>query len=171
MSIGATDTDTTQVDELHGELRKLIKLNGLKKAIIRLRSLNNSKEDDRVMDTYEHIIVAVVQVYGVTEKQLYEDVGKFVATDARRSAYVLLNKHLNYTQANIAVQFGKKREAVNWSMMEFNKMIKDDFYKDSFRKRHEEVEKIVEQNINKRLPQIDNKPDKPLLNKTKKDKS
>jgi chromosomal replication initiation ATPase DnaA len=149
MVTGEPDTDTIQFDELHGELRKLIKANGLKKAIIRLRSLNNSKE----IDIYERIIKAVIQVYGVTETQLYEDVGKYVATDPRRTVYVLLQKYLNYTQANIGLQFGKTREAVNWAIMEFNKMIKDNSKVAaivSFKQKHEQVERMIETHINKK---------------------
>lgn len=145
------EIDITQLDELHAEYRKLIKNNGLKKAIIKLRSLNNNNEEEsRNIDTYEQIIKAVIEVYGVTERQLYEDVGKFVATDARRSAYVLLNKHLKYTQQNIGVQFGKTREAVNWAMMEFGKMIKDESPVPAivaFKKKHREAERLVEERI------------------------
>jgi chromosomal replication initiation ATPase DnaA len=156
MGVDAEDTDTNHMTELNGEVLELVKKNGWKKAIIKLRSLNSNKEKVQEIDTYEHIIQTVVQVYGISEKQLYEETSKFVATDARRTAYVLINKYLNYTQTNIGTQFGKTRVAVNWAMLEFNKMIKDEggFYID-FQKKHKEAETVVLERLRKEAEAIE----------------
>lgn len=142
---------TQKAESLFDEINKMIKTYGLEKALIHLRSINMGSVDIQALDDikiYEFIINTIIAAFNVSENQLYNDRGKFVATDARQSAYVLISKHLKYSQESIATQFSKSRSSVAMAMVKYEEMISDDFYKD-YQQKHTMADKEVDAYVNR----------------------
>src|SRR3990172_9400972 len=111
---------------LFNEINKLIKKVGLSKAVLQLKSINkNQKKMVGDLATYEFIIRTVIHSFGITETQLYDDKGKFTATDARRTSYYLIRKYLRYSSESIAMQFNKGSSTVRESIIELETMMQD----------------------------------------------
>lgn len=142
---------TLQTEALFDEINKLIQNHGLQKALIHLRSVNNNGINIKNLEDiniYEYIINTVIQIFEITEGQLYKDSGKFVATDARQTAYVLIKKYLDYSQESIATQFGKSRSSVGMAFMRFDEMMNDESYRKipqgkKYLMQHELADKLV----------------------------
>lgn len=134
---------------LFNEINKLIKKVGLSKAVLHLKAINkNQKKMVGDLTTYEFIIRTVIQVFDITETQLYDDKSKFVGTDARRTSYHLIKKYLEYPSEIIAGQFNKGGSTIREEIIKCESMIKDGgtnkFYK-SFLEKHKCVEsKVIE---------------------------
>lgn len=123
MSVEASSQHT---EVLFNEINKLIKKVGLSKAVLQLKAINKSqKKMVGELATYEFIIRTVIQCFGITETQLYDDKSKFTATDARRTSYYLIKKYLRYSSESIAMQFNKGSSTVRESIIELEVMIKD----------------------------------------------
>ena len=136
---------TQQFEALWNEMNKLIKKEGWAKAILKLHSFNKySGKNLNDISLYEYIIKTILSIFNITETQLYHNQEKFLATDARRSAYVLIKKYMRYNPAQIAVQFNKRRSTVAMEIIEFNSIIEDSFYKEYHDKHNAAEKKIIE---------------------------
>jgi chromosomal replication initiation ATPase DnaA len=123
MSVEASNQHT---EVLFNEINKLIKKVGLSKAVLQLKAINKSqKKMVGDLATYEFIIRSVIQSFGITETQLYDDKSKFTATDARRTSYYLIKKYLRYSSESIAMQFNKGSSTIREAVIELETMIQD----------------------------------------------
>ena len=138
---------------LFDEINKLVKTQGLKKAIIHLQSMNNSTVNFSSISTYELIIKTVLDVFRVSEQQLFKKGGKITIPDARRTAFYLLDKYLKIDHKSIAIQFGKGRTTVTMGITRLSEMTLDrKFYKDYMDKHDEAERRVIEyiENLNKK---------------------
>lgn len=145
--------DLQHTEMLFDEINKLVKTQGLKKAIIHLQSVNNNPTNFSDISAYEFIIKSVLEVFQMTENQLYKDNdrviitsnGKIIITDARRTTYYLLNKYLKIHHKSIAIQFDKKRNTVTGVITELGEMMLNrKFYKDYLDKHDEAERKVIQ---------------------------
>ena len=142
-------------EALFNEINKLIKKVGLSKAVLHLKAINkNQKEMVGDLATYEFIIRTVIQSFGITETQLYDDKGKFIATDARRTSYYLIRKYLKLPSESIAMQFNKGSSTIREAIVELESMIQEGgkFGHKEYLDKHRDTEiKVIEylEKINK----------------------
>ena len=145
MSVEASNQHT---EVLFNEINKLIKKVGLSKAVLQLKAINKSqKKMVGDLATYEFIIRSVIQSFGITETQLYDDKSKFTATDARRTSYYLIKKYLRYSSESIAMQFNKGSSTIREAVIELETMIQDGdrFANKEYLEKHRKSEaKVIE---------------------------
>lgn len=160
--MGEVSSNQQHTEALFNEINKLIKKFGLTKAVLQLKAINkNQKKMVGDLATYEFIIRTVIQCFGITETQLYDDKSKFIATDARRTSYYLIKKYLRYSSESIAMQFNKGSSTIREAIIELETMIQDGGkfghkeYLDKHRKSESKVIEFME-NSNKKNKDADN---------------
>jgi len=122
----SAEVSNQHTEVLFNEINKLIKKVGLSKAVLQLKAINkNQKKMVGDLATYEFIIRTVIQSFGITETQLYDDKSKFTATDARRTSYYLIKKYLQYSSESIAMQFNKGSSTIREAIIELETIIQD----------------------------------------------
>jgi hypothetical protein len=142
-------TEEGRTEILFNEINKLVKRNGLVKAIMHLRLINNgTKKVEKAINLYEFILQKILTAYGLSDEKFFTSNERNALSDAKMSYYIFMNKYIDFSHEMMGMQFGLSREAVTLVISKFKKMCNDKhIYKDFFQK-HENIESGIVEFIN-----------------------